>query len=67
METVTVFAAGIRDGNGVYREFISSRKKSDVDEYIEIMQGVVDQDFEIVFHEKTYRLVSTVPHIIKRK
>lgn len=66
METVQVFAAGVRNENGVYCEFISSRERRAVDEYIEIMKGVLDQNFEIVFHEKTYGLVSTVPQIINR-
>jgi hypothetical protein len=62
-QDVTIYEAGIRI-NGEYCEFIQSKKKSDVDEYIEIMKTTKPKDGEIVKLIKVFRCISTTPHVI---
>ena len=64
MSTITVFESGVRIGNGEYCKFIESNEKQNVIDYIEIMKHTKPENSEIVFLEKTYNLVSTIPHII---
>jgi hypothetical protein len=67
MENLTVFEAGARSPDGKYATFMESPEKSKIDDYLEIMKRTVPEDFELVFMEKTYRLISTTPNIINRK
>lgn len=65
-ETLTVFEAGVRDGDGNYRQFIQSNDRVRVVDYIEIMKESCFDSLDIVFLEKTFHLVSTTQHIINR-
>jgi hypothetical protein len=64
MEALTVFEAGMRNPDGKYSKFIESPDRKEVADYIETMKSCRPIDFDLVFYEKTYHLVSTIPHII---
>lgn len=66
-EDIRIYEAGVRTETGRYSKFITSSVKAEVDDYINIMKDTVSDDHEIVFYEKLYRILSTVPYIIKRK
>jgi len=51
--------------DGKYETFIKSTDRQEVLDYIDIMKTTIAEGMEIVLYEKTYLLISTVPHIIK--
>ena len=65
MEALTIYEAGLRAPDGKYANFISSTNRQDVDEYIETMKTTAPYGHTILFLEKTFRLVSTTPHIVQ--
>lgn len=68
MTDLIIFTVGARTPDqGKYAEFMTSPCEKSIDEYIEVMQETVDDDWEIVKHKKHYQCVSTEPQIITRK
>jgi hypothetical protein len=64
---IKVYEAGVRNElTGKYSQFITSRVRAEVDDYIDIMKQTVSTDYEIVFYERFYNLISTTPYIINR-
>ena len=61
-QDIIVYEAGLRVGDK-YSSFAESRKESDIDEYIEIMQSTCGHG-EVVKYQKLYRCVSTTPFSI---
>ena len=64
-DRLVVYEAGVINSNGKYSKFIESPEKKKVEDYIEIMKTSVLEGLTIVFLEKTYDLISTIPHTIK--
>jgi len=64
MSDLTVFEAGLRSEEGNYSKFMESPDRAKVEEYLEIMKTTKPDNFELMFYEKTYRLISTNPQII---
>jgi len=67
MESLIVFEAGVRSPEGKYSVFKTSPNRAEIEEYIRIIDHMVAEDFEILFSEKFYTLVTTTPTLIKRK
>ena len=65
MEDILVYSAGVRDADGKYTQFIESRDRDDVDEYIEIMKTVVSKNLSIVFNRSIYRCMDVTPHVVR--
>lgn len=61
-----IYSAGIRSEIIPYKEFKQSCEKSEIDDFIEFLKDVVLNEYDIVYFEKEYALVSTTPHIIKK-
>ena len=66
MSDLVIFEVGMRDIDGRYTEFMKSPDRKQVDDYSDLMNDVVDECFEIVKLEKSYKLLTTTPHIVKR-
>lgn len=65
-DDLIIFEAGMRhSAGGKYYKFMESPDKAKVEEYLEIMKGTKPDESELVFSEKTYRLIATTPHIIE--
>ena len=64
MQSITMYEAGMRNPRGEYSKLFESLDKSKVDDHLEIMKKCTPHNFQLVFLEKTYHCVSTVPHII---
>ena len=68
MNELVIFTVGVRTpDDGKYAEFMTSPDEKAIDDYIEVMQETVDDDWMIVKHTKTYQCISTTPQILKRK
>jgi hypothetical protein len=65
-DELIIYESGVRSDDGKYSKFIESPSKSKVDDYIEIMKSTVSDSLTIVYYEKTYRCISTIPQIIRR-
>jgi hypothetical protein len=63
-DDLIVYEAGIRI-DGKYVKFTESPNKQNTLDYTEIMKVAKPENAEIVLLEKTYRLISTIPHIIQ--
>lgn len=59
-----IYEAGIRSRSGRYAKFIESPNPKEVEEYIETMKLIAPEVSRIVYLTKTYRLISTEPHIV---
>lgn len=67
MKDLIIFTVGVRTPEqGKYAEFMSSPDEEAIDDYIDIMQETVDEDWEIVKNKKHYHCVSAEPTIISR-
>ena len=64
MDSLIVFEAGMRNQEGKYFEFMESPDRKKVEDYLEIMKKTKPDNFELVFLEKNYHLVSTTPHVV---
>ena len=64
MQALTIYEVGMRNPNGEYSKFCDSPNKNEVDDHLEIMKKCTPHNFQLVFLEKTYHCVSTVPYII---
>ena len=59
-----IYEAGMRDRSDRYAKFIESPDQKEVEEHIETMKLIALEGSHIVYLTKTYRLISTVPHIV---
>lgn len=64
-DDIVIYEAGARSHSGKYGKFIESRVEREVDDYIDIMRGVVPGNYEIVKLKKTFRCICTIPTICK--
>ena len=64
MQAITIYEVGMRSPKGEYTKFDESTNKKEADVFLEIMKKCTPDGFEVVFLEKVYHCVSTVPHII---
>jgi len=60
MSDLIVFTVGSRNPDGGYAEFMASPDEKAIDEYVDIMQNTVDDDWEIIDRKST-RLNSSHP------
>ena len=63
MTDLIVFEAGIRNEEGKYSKFMDSPDRKKVEDYLDIMKTTKPENFELVFLEKHYSLISTTPTI----
>ena len=64
MSDLTIYETGMRNPDGGYSKFMESPDEKAVDDHIDIMKDCRPEGFEIMRYKKTYRLISTIPHII---
>lgn len=62
-----VFEVGARSPSGIYAKYYEAHDRAGAEEYLDIMQTTVPNDFELVMLEKLYVIACTTPHVIKRK
>ena len=65
MEDILVYSAGVKKSTGEYTQFVESRDRSTVDDYIEVMKMIGPKDLEIVFTRADYRCVGVATHTIR--
>ena len=65
MEDILVYSAGVKKSNGEYTQFVESRDRSTVDDYIEIMKMTLPKEYEIVFKRADYRCVGVATHTVR--
>jgi hypothetical protein len=64
-EDLVIYEVGVRYGDNHYAAFLESPNKDAVLEHARLVRDTVDDEHTVVFMEKTYRLISTIPHIFK--
>ena len=62
-DDLIIYEAGVRIGNN-YSKFTESPDKQKTIDYIEILKVTKPENSEIILLEKTYRVISTIPHIV---
>ena len=58
------YETGVRDMAGTYRKFAESPDRGEILEHAERIRDIVAGGCEVVFLEKTYQLISTVPFVV---
>ena len=64
-EILTIYETGLRTQDGRYNTFKTSQIKQRIENYIKIMEKTKPDDMTIVFLEKKYALIVTIPHIVQ--
>jgi len=65
-EEIRIYEGGIRLESGTYVQILRSEDRVKVEEDIDLIKDI-NPDWEVVFLEKCYHLVSTTPRIIYAK
>lgn len=65
MSDLVIYEVGVRVNDGSYATMMESPDRDEAVDYINLLRKNAQKNTEIVFITKTYKLVSTVPHLFR--